>query len=77
MIKHKCRGVRLTGVWRGYSCGAPGKVQHLGQWFCANHILVRTTAPEKFDEAIAYRRRREGEVAGSGCLCHVGRGPSR
>lgn len=60
MIKHKCRGVRLTGIWRGYSCGAAGVIQHTrGRWYCANHIHVKLSAPEKFKEVVAARKRRD------------------
>jgi len=49
-----CRGVCLTGPWRGWRCGKKSK--HLGpdgKRYCSAHIEIARNQPERFKKAKA------------------------
>jgi hypothetical protein len=59
----KCAGVRLSGYWKGWSCGARPTVEHEGRGYCAGHYTVAVYQPHRFEEAKMCRLRAETRAA--------------
>ena len=57
----KCAGVRVSGYWKGYPCGALTGLTHKGKHYCAAHYSIARNAPEKFALALDCLRRREAK----------------
>lgn len=38
VFEMRCCGTKQTGYWKGYPCGARGKYEKDGKFYCANHI---------------------------------------
>ena len=68
MAKRKCNGVRTSGYWRGYPCGAEPVAMFDGKWYCASHCTTAMHSPHKFAEArksqIRKQERRSNKAAG-------------
>lgn len=65
----KCAGVKVSGYWRGYSCGAVAKCALRGKSYCGTHLAVARDEPARFKAAIkaeeraALRRHRQERAA--------------
>ena len=38
LSRHRCSGIRTSGYWKGYPCGASANYEKGGAWYCANHL---------------------------------------
>jgi len=49
-VSEKCAGIRSSGYWKGYRCGAVPKYEHKGKRYCANHYAVATKDSNETDQ---------------------------
>lgn len=39
----QCNGIKKSGYWKGYPCGAIPTHFHEGKWYCKNHNYKEKT----------------------------------
>jgi len=47
--KKKCDGIRTSWPWQWYPCGAVGKYELDGLWYCGAHYAKAAKAKEQSD----------------------------
>ena len=50
MTRPSCEGVRLSGYWRGWPCGAAPTIERDGHHYCPNHTPEAIAAHEARQE---------------------------
>lgn len=53
MKNPNCAGIRVSGYWKGYPCGAIAKYEHNGKHYCQSHYAVAVNDPSKFEKVAA------------------------
>lgn len=51
-ITPQCSGVRNTGHWKGYPCGAAGLYEFEGKFTCANHFPIKEAVRQIADHKL-------------------------